>query len=100
KGVMNWKQGFVSGAMLSVLIAIISPLVQFFIYHYISPDYFQNMIDYQPKNGMPLSGAKELYSMKFFMIQAVFTDLSFWITFSAIIAFILQKQPEKGKKGK
>src|SRR5699024_1823475 len=46
-GMITWKEGLISGAMMSVIITILSPLTQFFIYHYIAPDYFQNMIYYQ-----------------------------------------------------
>ncbi len=92
---MTWKEGFICGAMLAVLVTILSPMVQFFIYHYISPDYFQNMIEYQVSKGMPESSAKQLYSMKFYIIQAVFTDLSFGLFFSAIIALFFKNKAKK-----
>lgn len=98
KGTMSWKQGLISGSMISVIIAILSPLTQYFIYHYISPDYFQNMINYQTgKSEYPMSvkSADLFFTMKSYLIQAVFTDLSFGIIISAMMALVLRKKPTK-----
>ena len=46
KGIMTWKQGFISGAVLSVVITILSPLVQYITFKYITPNFFSNIIQY------------------------------------------------------
>jgi hypothetical protein len=43
-GQMNYKQGLISGIMLSLIIAILSPLTQWVISYIISPEYFPNVI--------------------------------------------------------
>lgn len=43
-GQMNYKQGLISGIVLSVIIALISPLTQWIISYVISPEYFPNVI--------------------------------------------------------
>lgn len=43
-GQMNYKQGLVSGLILSVIIALLSPLTQWVISYVISPEYFPNVI--------------------------------------------------------
>ncbi|MBV6485761.1 MAG: hypothetical protein KFKLKKLM_02358 [Flavobacteriales bacterium] len=43
-GQMNYKQGLVSGIILSVFIALISPLTQWITSYVITPEYFPNVI--------------------------------------------------------
>ena len=43
-GMMTYKQGFISGLILSVFIAVLSPLAQYITTYYITPDYFPNVI--------------------------------------------------------
>jgi hypothetical protein len=43
-GQMSYKQGLISGLILSVIIALLSPLTQWIISYVISPEYFPNMI--------------------------------------------------------
>jgi hypothetical protein len=43
-GQMNYKQGLISGIILSVIIALLSPLTQWVISYVISPEYFPNVI--------------------------------------------------------
>ena len=43
-GQMTYKQGLVSGIVLSVLIALLSPLTQWITSYVITPEYFPNVI--------------------------------------------------------
>lgn len=43
-GQMNYKQGLISGTIISVIIALISPLTQWIISYVITPEYFPNVI--------------------------------------------------------
>ncbi len=43
-GQMSYNQGLISGVILSVIIALISPLVQWVTVYVISPEYFPNVI--------------------------------------------------------
>lgn len=43
-GQMSYKQGLISGIILSVIIALLSPLTQWIISYVISPEYFPNVI--------------------------------------------------------
>ena len=96
-GSMNWKQGFISGIVLSVLIAIISPLVQYIISTYITPDYFQNIIDYAVENGkMTLENAQGYFNLKSYMLQSAFGALAMGLVTSAVVAFFVKsKNPSK-----
>lgn len=43
-GQMSYKQGFISGVILSVIIALLSPLTQWISSYIITPEYFPNVI--------------------------------------------------------
>lgn len=43
-GQMSYKQGFISGIILSFIIALISPLTQWVTSYVITPEYFPNVI--------------------------------------------------------
>jgi len=92
-GDMNWKQGFISGMVLSVLIAIISPLVQYIISTYISPEYFNNVIDYVVENGkMTLENAQGYFNLKSYMLQSAFGALAMGLVTSAVVAFFVKSK--------
>lgn len=97
KGSMNWKQGFISGIVLSVFVAIVSPLAQYIISTYISPDYFQNIIDFAVDNGkMTRENAEGYFNLKSYMLQSAFGALAMGVVTSAVVAFFVKsKNPQK-----
>src|SRR5699024_1752185 len=93
KGKMSWKRAFLSGAIIAVVIAILSPLTEYFNYHYISPDYFDKMIAYQTQkenHPMSLESAQKLFNMKSFIMQGVFTSFSYGMIMGAIIGLFVR----------
>ncbi|PCE62966.1 DUF4199 domain-containing protein [Sediminicola luteus] len=92
-GKMEWKQGFVSGIILSVLIAILSPLVQYIIHTYISPDYFDNGIQMALENGKTTKENAEAYfNLNSYMIQAGLGGLCMGMVTGAVVALFVKKQ--------
>jgi len=92
-GSMNWKQGFISGIILSVFIAIISPLVQYIISTYVTPEYFQNIIDYAVENGkMTRENAEGYFNLKSYMLQSAFGALAMGVVTSAVVAFFVKNK--------
>lgn len=96
KGKITWRRAFASGAIIAILIALLSPLVVFFNYHYISPEYFDNMISYQTqKEKFPMSseGAREIFNMKSFMfIEGFSLNLCLGFLISTILAFPVRNE--------
>lgn len=100
KGEITWKQAFVSGMIVSVFVAILSPLIEYFNYNYISPEYFDNMIAYQTqKESFPMSqeSAEQIFNMKSFIFQGVFTSFSYGFIISLIVALFLRTDKKKKK---
>lgn len=92
-GAMNWKQGFISGIVLSVFIALISPLVQYIINTYITPEYFQNVIDFAVENGkMTRENAEGYFNLNSYMLQGAFGALAMGVVTSAIVAFFVKSK--------
>lgn len=94
-GAMSWKQGFLSGGILSVVVAALTPFVQYIAYTYISPNYLENMIAFTTENGaMEMGIAEEYFSLSTQMLESVFFALSAGIVTSAIVAFFLKRNPK------
>lgn len=92
-GSMNWKQGFISGIVISVFVAILSPLTQYIISTYVTPDYFQNVIDYAADNGkMTRENAEGYFNLKSYMLQSAFGALAIGVVTSAAVAFFVKSK--------
>lgn len=92
-GKMTWKQGFVSGIILSVIVALLSPFAQYITHTMISPDYFNNIIAYVVESGkMRQEAAENYFSLNSYILQSVFGALTMGIVTSAIVAIFVKKQ--------
>ena len=90
---MDWKQGFLSGCIVSLVVTILSPISQYITSEIISPNYFQNAINYAVENNrMKLKDAQAFFNLKSYMFQAAFGGLSMGIVTSAIVAFFIKSK--------
>lgn len=94
-GKMSWREGFVSGIVVTIVITLLSPLSQYIVNTYISPRYFGNIIEYTVEsNKMTREQAEGYYNMRSYIIQATFGALVMGVVTSAIVAWILQTKKE------
>jgi len=95
-GIMEWKQGFVAGLIITIVVALLSPLSQYITSTYISPNYFSNMITYASENTpMTREQAEVFYNLKTTMIQVAFSALAMGVVTSALVAwFVKTKKAE------
>ncbi|WP_394974499.1 DUF4199 domain-containing protein [uncultured Croceitalea sp.] len=92
-GKMTWFQGVASGMLISVVIAILSPLTQYITHELISPDYFKNMINYVVENDkMTQKNAEVYFSFKSYLLQAAFGALGMGAVTSASVALFVRKK--------
>ncbi len=92
-GQMTWVQGFVSGILISLVVAVLSPLSQYITHHYITPEYFTNIISYSVDNGkMSMEAAKNYFNLGSYIIQGVTGAVVMGIVTSAIVAFFVKKK--------
>ena len=92
-GIMRWKAGFISGAVLTLGIVILSPFVQLLIIEVITPDYFRNIREYTVEAGeMTREDADAYFNTRNYILQSlVWAAVSGLIT-AAITALILRRK--------
>ena len=92
-GKMSYKQGFVSGLIITLFVTLITPLAQYINLTYITPEYFTNVIEYATEHGeMSQSEAMNYFNLKNYIIQATISSpISGTIT-SAIVAIFTMKR--------
>jgi multisubunit Na+/H+ antiporter MnhB subunit len=95
-GAMTWGAGFRSGMILTLIVVLLSPLVQLITIRLITPDFFPNMIEHSVATGKltrPL--AEKVFSLGAYILQGMAGLLLFGAIFSAILAAVLRTQPRK-----
>ncbi|HEY9184856.1 MAG TPA: DUF4199 domain-containing protein [Salegentibacter sp.] len=93
QGKMSWKQGFVSGVILTIIVAILSPLGQYITHEFITPNYFENAIAYSAENSrMEQEDAEAYFNLQSYIIQSVAGALMMGVVTSAIAALILKRK--------
>ncbi|MGC4234504.1 MAG: DUF4199 domain-containing protein [Niabella sp.] len=91
-GQMNYKQGLVSGIIISVIIAILNPLTQWITSYVISPEYFSNVIEYSLKTGYHKTreAAEAYFSYKNYAVQGTVGALVMGIVTTAIAMIFIR----------
>jgi hypothetical protein len=98
-GSMDWKQGFISGLVMSTVIAVLSPMVQSITFSYITPHFFENIIKYVVAHKIQTQSQAETYfNLKSYVIQGIFGAFSFGALTSAIVAFVLRTKSNSNEK--
>lgn len=91
-GKMSWKQGFVSGIILSIVIAVLSPLSQLIIHKLISPEFFPNVIEYSVNSeAMNRENAEAYFNLSSYIVQSISGALMMGVVTSAIVALVLKR---------
>lgn len=89
--VWEFKNAFKFGLFLTGLLTILSPIAQYIIYQTISPDYFENIIQYQLAKGKQTRESLELiHNLNFTIRQGVMNSLSLGVIFSALYAWVFK----------
>ena len=89
--VWEFKNAFKFGLILTGLLTILSPIAQYIIYGNISPDYFNNIIEYRLAKGRETRESLEaIYNMQVAIRTGVMDTLSYSIVFSALYAWVFK----------
>lgn len=94
---ITYQQGLISGTILSLFIALISPLSQWVISNIISPEYFPNVIKRSLELGYynSTTDAEANFNYKNYAIQGFFASIILGVLTSAIaMIFIKTKKKE------
>ena len=94
-GKMSYKDGLLSGLIISIVVMILSPLAQIITHYVITPDYFSNAIAYSVEHDLHTqASAEEYFSMKNYIIQSTLFAPIMGIITSAVVAFFLKPKWE------
>jgi hypothetical protein len=97
-GYMTYQQGFVTGLIMTILITIATPLLQFITTRYISPDYFTNMTRYSIDHKiMTGEEAEKMFNEKNYIIQATIGTLIMGLVTSAIVAIFTRRSRKEDR---
>lgn len=93
-GQISYAQAFFSGALLTFIISLFSPLMQWVISTLISPDYFKNVINYSLQVGYYKSyeEASSYFNLKNYMIQSTIGAFVMGIVTTAIVAYFIRSK--------
>lgn len=91
QGKWDFKQAFRFGLFLTGLAALLNPIAHYIIHNSISPEYFNNLIEYQVNKGRSSKiELEKIYNFDNTMYQNMRDILSFGIVLSAILAYFLK----------
>lgn len=92
-GVMSYKQGFISGLIITAIVTVLSPLTQTITSLLITPDYFRNVIEYTVRQGIKSQEEAEKYfSLGSYIIQGLIGAPVMGIITTAIVAVFTSKK--------
>ena len=87
KGKMTYTQGLASGLIITAIVTVITPALQFVTSTFITPEYFQNASEYAVSQGMmSAEQAAEYFNTNSYIIQATIGAPIMGIMTSLIVA--------------
>jgi hypothetical protein len=91
--VMSWKQGFVSGMIITAVVVILTPFSQMVTHDLISPEYFENVSAYAVNQGqMTQQEANAYFNLKSYMWQSAVFALVIGAVTSALVAVFVRRK--------
>lgn len=92
-GKMTWVQGFITGLGITLVVAALSPLTQYIVSEIITPNYFENAIDYAVESGeLDRVRAQEYFNLKNYIWQSLMSAVGMGVFTSAIVALFVKKK--------
>ncbi len=93
EGKMTYKQGFLTGLIMTLFVTALSPLTQIFTVSVITPEYFPNMIEYTVEEGkMTREAAGANFNLNSYLLQTLIFTPVMGIVTTAIVAIFTRKK--------
>jgi uncharacterized protein DUF4199 len=91
EGVMDWKRGFLSGVVLTIIITVFSPLCQIIIHKIIAPEFLPNLIRYKVSSGyLTQKMAESYFNIESYIYQNSSFALSMGVVTACIVAYFIR----------
>lgn len=90
-GVITYKQGFITGLIITLIIVFLSPLTQIITSNIITPEFFHNAIKCVVNEGlMSQEEAEKYFSLRNYIIQGIIGSAIIGLLTSAIVAIFIR----------
>lgn len=91
-GVMNYREGFLSGLLITLVVTLFVPVTQYITLNVITPDFFPNMIEHVTQNNiMTREAAENNFNTQSYMMQGLIGAPLMGVLTSAVVAFFTRK---------
>jgi hypothetical protein len=92
QGQMTYKQGFISGLIISIIVMVFAPLTQWITSTVITPEYFPNVIAHSLETGYFTSReeAEAYFNLKNYMVQSTIWSLIMGVVTTAVVALFVR----------
>ncbi len=91
-GLMTYRQGLISGLIITAVVMVLSPVVQWLFSYVISPDFFANAIAYAVESGkMTREDAEAYFNFNSYLVQVIIGTPVMGIFTSLIVALVTRK---------
>jgi hypothetical protein len=92
-GTITYKQAFMTGAIITLIVTLLSPLTQIITSTLITPEYFPNVINYAVSSGqMTQVDAENYFNLKNYVVQSIFGAVIMGLITTAIVAFFVKSK--------
>lgn len=90
---MSWKEGFVSGMIITAVVVILTPFSQLVTHELITPEYFENVSAYAVNQGQMTQEAADAYfNLKNYLWQSAVFALVIGAVTSALVAVFVRRK--------
>jgi hypothetical protein len=95
-GEMTYLQGLKAGVVISLVIALLSPLTQYVISYVITPEYFPNVIERSVETGYykSVAEAEAYFNYKNYAVQSAIAALVMGVITTAIAMIFMKSKPK------
>ncbi|CUS49342.1 MAG: protein of unknown function DUF4199 [Idiomarinaceae bacterium HL-53] len=94
-GVLSYKDAFLSGLVITVVVAVLSPLMQWIVHRIISRNFFANAIEYAVSSGKQTQSEAEAYfNFSSYLMQSAIGALVMGVVTTAIVAVFVSRRSQ------
>jgi len=92
-GVMSYKQGVISGLIITIIVTLLNPVSQYLTSEIIAPDYFPNIINYVSETGeMTRAEAEAYFNLPGYILMGLVYAPAMGVITTLIVAIFVRKK--------
>lgn len=93
RGIITYRQAFASGLVMTIFITILAPIAQYITSVYITPHFFENIINYSVTNNkQTLEQAQAYFNLNNYMKESIIGAPFMGLLTTAIVSLFVRKK--------